>query len=141
MIGSNHFHLSIKTTSISLLKVPLRYISCIIIKWLCSCIQMAAKSIFTEQLLIIKKSVTGNPSIQISVVKLLPITLCLHEILLMIYYHHCNRLNQVVPLNEIFLIYSNSCQWHIIYFILIYLIHTCYSYEIFKVLLPIDSKY
>ena len=104
MIGSNHFYLSIKATSNSLLKVLLRCISCIIIdilKWRCSCVQMAAKSIFIEQLLIYQKSVT----VVITVFQfLLSNYYHLHYIymnfmnitivLLMIYYHHCNRLDQ-----------------------------------------------
>ena len=104
MIASNHFYLSIKATSISLLKVLLRCISCIIIdilKWRCSCIQIAAKSIFIEQLLIYQKSVT----VVITVFQfLLSNYYHLHYIymnfmniiivLLMIYYHHCNMLNQ-----------------------------------------------
>ena len=98
MIGSNHFYLSIKATSDSLLKVLLRYISCIIIdilKWLCSCVQIAAKSIlYRTANYISKKCNNCNHSISISVVKLLPLTLYLHEILLMIYYHHCNRHDQ-----------------------------------------------
>ena len=95
MIGSNHFYLSIKATSISLLKVLLRCISCIIIdilKWRCSCIQIAAKSIFIEQLLISQKSVTN---VIIVFQFLLSNYYHLHYILkkFLIYYHHCNMLD------------------------------------------------
>ena len=104
MTGSNHFYLSIKATSDSLLKVLLRCMSCIIIdilKWRCSCVQIAAKSIFIEQLLIYQRSAT----VVITVLQfLLSNYYHLHYIymnfmnviivLLMIYYHHCNMFNQ-----------------------------------------------
>ena len=90
MIGSNHFYLSIKATSDYLLKVLLRCISCIII------------DVFkVEQLLIYQRSAT----VVIKVLQFLLLN-CYHlhyiymkfmniiMVLLMIYCHHCNMLNQ-----------------------------------------------
>ena len=50
--------------------------------------------IYRTDTYISKRCNSCNHSISISVVKLLPLTLYLHEFLLMIYYHHCNRLDQ-----------------------------------------------
>ena len=97
MIGSNHFYLSIKATSNYLLKVLLRCISCIIIDvfkvalLLCS---DSCKIYIYRTATYISKKCNSYHSISISIVKLLPLTLYLHEFLLMIYYHHCNRLDQ-----------------------------------------------
>ena len=78
-----------------MLKILLRCISYIIIdilKWLCTCIQIAAKPIFIEQLFIYQKGVTG-------VIKVFQCLLSnyshyIYKFLLMIYCHHCNSLDQ-----------------------------------------------
>ena len=88
--------------------------------------------IYRTAIHISKRCNSCNQSISISVVKLLTLYLqnfCLWYIAIIV-----TGLIKVVPLNEFLLIYSKSSHWHIISFILIYLIHMQYSYDIFKVL-------
>ena len=89
MIASNHFYLSIKATSDYLLKVLLRCISCIIIDVfkvaLLLCSDGCRIYIYGTATYISKKCNSCNHSIAVSVVKLLPLALYLHEIYE--YYH------------------------------------------------------